>query len=392
MLLALAPLYRITKGWASLEVERVLNRAMLLSEKVGDTGQRIQTLFGMQTLYVVQARYEKVERTYAQAEKLYLQAQGIPPPPFAGISLVGAKLSMGQMVEASELFEEMVAVRDDKHIRDLQDSQGLNYLAHGLAWNSHALWCLGYAQAALDSARAATDFAREFSQPFNQALAITYQAMLQEWCSDADTFHAHAENAFALTAEYQAPYYHAWANILVGFAHAWQQPDNDHLAQLRDAIHAFTETGARIRLPVYFSLLARACQRGGQVEEGLEAIELGLTESLQNSERWWDAELHRLRGELMGSQGADNDEIEAAYRRAIEIAQSQQAKSLELRAATSLARLWQATGRSEAARQLLLPLYSWFTEGLDTPDLQAAQSLISQLQIHFQKFMPRVSV
>jgi predicted ATPase len=100
---------------------------------------------------------------------------------------------------------------------------------------------------------------------------------------------------------------------------------------------------------------------------------------LQNSERWWDAELHRLRGELMGSQGADNDEIEAAYRRAIEIAQSQQAKSLELRAATSLARLWQATGRSEAARQLLLPLYSWFTEGLDTPDLQAAQSLISQL-------------
>jgi predicted ATPase len=111
----------------------------------------------------------------------------------------------------------------------------------------------------------------------------------------------------------------------------------------------------------------------------LEAIEQGLTESLHNNERWWDAELHRLRGELIWAQGAETDEVEAAFRRAIEIAQSQQAKSLELRAATSLARLWQADGKLAAARELLAPRYAWFSEGFATPDLLKAQALIAEL-------------
>jgi predicted ATPase len=107
-------------------------------------------------------------------------------------------------------------------------------------------------------------------------------------------------------------------------------------------------------------------------------IEQALTQSLRNNERWWDAELHRLRGELMRAQGADAGPVEAAFRRALEVAQSQQAKSLELRAATSLARLLLAQSRAAEAKELLAPLYSWFTEGLDTPDLQAARSLISR--------------
>jgi tetratricopeptide (TPR) repeat protein len=241
------------------------------------------------------------------------------------------------------------------------------------------LWCLGFAQSALNSVQTAIEFAREFVQPFDQAKAITYRALLQEWCADADTFRAEAEDAYVRSREYQAPYYHAWACILVSFAQADQQPDAANLARLRDAIHAFIEMGAGLRLPVYFSLLARACRRAGQFDEGLAALEQAFAESRKNKERWWDAELHRLRGELLWSQGADADEVEAAFYRSIEIAQSQQAKSLELRAATSLARLWQAAGRSDAARQLLVPLYGWFTEGFDTPDLQTAQSLIAQL-------------
>jgi len=108
-------------------------------------------------------------------------------------------------------------------------------------------------------------------------------------------------------------------------------------------------------------------------------IQRGLAEAQQDRQHWWDAELHRLRGELMWSQGVDADEVEAVFRHSLEIAQFQQAKSLELRAATSLARWWQANGRSDAAKQLLVPLYGWFTEGFDTPDLQAAQSFIAQL-------------
>jgi predicted ATPase len=102
-------------------------------------------------------------------------------------------------------------------------------------------------------------------------------------------------------------------------------------------------------------------------------------ESRRQEEHWWDAELWRLRGELSWAQGAGTADVEEAFHRSIEIAQSQEAKSLELRAATSLARWWQATSRSAAAKELLVPLYNWFTEGFDTPDLQAAQSLIAQL-------------
>ena len=377
--LALATLYRIAKGWASPEEEQVMNCLLVLSAKVGTDEQRINTLFGLQTLYVVQAHYEKVESTYAEAERLYIQARGTAPPLFAGISLNGAKQHMGRLVESRDLFERMIAVRETKPILDLRESQGMNYLVHGLAWNAHGVWILGYVQQALDSAKAAVEAAREFGDPFNQALSVTYQAQLLEWARTPDIFRAQSEYAVKLTEENKAPYYHAWSNILLNFADAEQTPSGANLVHLREALQTFTDTGAHIRLTIFYSLLARVYLLAGRLDEATEAIELGLTESLQNNERFWDAELHRLRGELRWAQGAEADEVEGVFQRSIEIARTQQAKSLELRSATSLARLWSANARNEAAKRLLLPVYNWFTEGLDTPDLLAAQALITQL-------------
>jgi predicted ATPase/DNA-binding SARP family transcriptional activator len=376
--LALSPLYSITKGWAAPEVEQVLNRALTLGNKVGSAVQRAQILYSLQTVYAVQSQLEKVEEIYPEMHRLFVQTRGSSPP-FARLMYTAARFHAGHFLEAREQYDDILAVHDDWYLNNLQASQGVNYLVMGHVYRAHALWCLGYAQSALANASAATTLANERQQPLNQALAIAYTALLQEWCVDADTFRSIAENAHVLTREYQAPYYYAWASILVRFTQAWHQPDMAQVAQLREAIRAFANTGAHLRLPVYFSLLARACQHAGHVAEGLHAIEQGLAEAQQTGEHWWDAELHRLRGELIGAQGAQADEVETALKRSIEIARSQQAKSLELRAATSLARLWQATGRSEAARQLLVPLYGWFIEGFDTPDLQAAQSLIAQL-------------
>ena len=104
-----------------------------------------------------------------------------------------------------------------------------------------------------------------------------------------------------------------------------------------------------------------------------------LAEAGQTNEHWWDAEIHRLRGELMWAQGGDLNDVEAAFQRAFDVAQAQQAKSLELRAATSLARLWQATSRPAEAKQFLASVYAWFSEGFDTPDLQTARALIARL-------------
>jgi tetratricopeptide (TPR) repeat protein len=286
---------------------------------------------------------------------------------------------MGKVVEASEQFGKIVKLRDSRHIRDLEESRGVNYWVQGLAWGAHALWCLGQVDSALDNARHAVAYAQEFEQPFNQALSLTYMASLQEWCTDPDTFLVHAKEAYTFTSEYQVTYYHSWASILLHFGLAWQEPEPKNLAKLREAIRIFIDMGSHLRLPVFYSLLARASHRAGKIDEGLEAVELGLTEALQNGERWWDAELHRLRGELLWAQGGVSSEIEGAFQHALQIAQEQHSKSLELRAAHSLARYWKTRSRSPDAKQLLIPLYEKFIEGLNSPDLQAAHALIIQL-------------
>lgn len=202
--------------------------------------------------------------------------------------------------------------------------------------------------------------------------------LLQQVRADEATAKACAEEALALASTYQAPYYRSWAAILVGYALALEQPIEPHIERLRASIDALKASGARMRLPYYLSLLAHIYAQARRPAEGLAIVDEALAEARTHSERWWDAEVHRLRGELLLAQGTDAEEIEAALLRAIEIACAQQARSLELRATMSLARWWMARDRSNEARQQLGKIYAWFTEGFDTPDLQAAQSLLTQ--------------
>jgi predicted ATPase len=259
----------------------------------------------------------------------------------------------------------------------LQESQGVNIAAISLATQAHALWCLGYPQQALERGLDAVKLVQ--GQPFNQALVSAYLALLQQLCAGEAVAREHAEQALALASKYQAPYYRAWAAILVSYAQAREQPDEERIGRLRDSITAFKASGARVRLPYYLALLAHAWGKAGRAEEGLAAIDEALAEAHIHNERWWDAELHRLRGELLLMHGVDASDVEAALLRAIEIARSQQARSLELRATMSLARLWIAQGHLDDARQRLRDVYTWFTEGFDTPDLQAARLLLEQL-------------
>ena len=205
------------------------------------------------------------------------------------------------------------------------------------------------------------------------------QRLLQQLRADEAVAREHAEQALALASKYQAPYYRAWADILVSYALALERPDGERIGRLRSSITAFKASGARLRLPYYLALLAQVCGQAGHAKEGLACIDEALAEARAHNERWWDAEVHRLRGELLLMSGADASDVEAAHLRAIEIARAQQARSLELRATMSLARLWSAQHRSDDARRRLGDVYAWFTEGFDTPDLQAARLLLAQL-------------
>jgi predicted ATPase/DNA-binding SARP family transcriptional activator len=377
--LALAPIYRVTKGWAAPELERVLDRALALCDTVGDDIQRAQTLYGLQSAYVVQAKLARVQMISDELHILYERSFGSAPPPFADVMLAGARLHLGRIADANAQFAEIIATHDPDQLLHLQESQGVNYAALARAWQAHALWCLGYPQQALNLGLDAVKLVQDLDQPFNQALVSAYLALLQQLRADEAIARTHAEQSLALTSKFQAPYYRAWADILASYASALAQPDEERIGRLHGSINEFKASSARLRLPYYLSLLAQVYVKAGRAEEGLASIDEALFEARANNERWWDAELHRLRGELLLMHGADAPDVEAAFLRAIEIARSQQARSLELRATMSLARLWIAQQRSADASRRLADMYSWFTEGFETPDLQAARLLLAEL-------------
>jgi DNA-binding SARP family transcriptional activator/predicted ATPase len=375
--LVIAPSYRVTRGWAAPDLGGVLDRALALCDRVGTPAQRAQILYGMQSRYIVEGRLEKSALITDEMVRVLRETQGSEPPRSAFAMLAGVRLQMGRFQEACDDMDALAREADPSQLQRLQESQGLNYEVLAWAWQSHAVWCLGRPDTAYERASHALRLARQLGQPFSQAIAATYLALLQQLRADPATFRGQAEEALGLATEFKATYYRAWAAILVAYAETLGSPTG--LTRLRGAIESFKETGARLRLPYYLALLADAHLRADEADAGLDVVEEGLSRGRETNERWWDAELHRLRAELLLAGGAEAAEAEAALRRALEIARGQQAKSLELRAARALAGLWAGSGRTAEARDLLAPVYSSFKEGLETPDLEVARALLSRL-------------
>jgi DNA-binding SARP family transcriptional activator/predicted ATPase len=377
--LVLAPSYRVTMGWAAPDLGVVLDRALALCDRVGTPAQRAEILYGQQSFYIVAARLEKSALVTDEMARVFRDSLGSDPPRSAFAMLAGARLQMGRFQEACDDVERLVREEDPGQLQHLQESQGLNYEVIARAWQSHGLWCLGRPDAALAGASHALRLARELGQPFSQAIAATYLALLQQLRADAATFRRQAGEALELATEFRASYYRAWAAILVAYAETLDRAEETAVTRLASAIEAFQETGGRLRLPYYLALLADAYLRVGEPGSGLEVVEDGLAHGRETNERWWDAELHRLRAELLLAGGAEPAEAETALLRALEIARGQQAKSLELRAACALTRLWAGQGRVREAREMLAPVSSAITEGVDTPDVAGARSLMSRL-------------
>jgi DNA-binding SARP family transcriptional activator/tetratricopeptide (TPR) repeat protein len=385
ILLKLGAIYRITRGWTAPELERLVDRTLALCDTVGDDTQRMNALFGQESLLVVQARLERAQMVAEELKALYERTHASPPP-ISRMMLGGARMHLGWLREAEDMFEQIIQARSPDADQPLEETPGWNFLAQGWnfevhtrAWQAHALWLLGHPDRAVSRGREAIQIASEHGQQFNQAIASTYFAVLQQICAEPTTARAQAEAALALSIEYKALYYVLWSEILVRFAVAREQPTATNISQLRASITRFQASGARIRLPYYLSLLAQVYALAGSPDEALMTLDKALAESRANNEHWWDAELHRLRGELLLARGGDDEAVDLALLRAKEIAEAQEAKSLELRAAISLARHWRNHERDNDAQRLLSEVYAWFTEGFETSDLQAAQELLTEL-------------
>jgi predicted ATPase len=216
--------------------------------------------------------------------------------------------------------------------------------------------------------------------PSSLAFARRWAAQIYQLRRDVPAVYEHAEAAVALATEQGFPLWVAMGTSLQGWARAMQGEGEAGLAQVCQGIAAWRATGAVLAVPFLCTLLAEVADDLGHTEDGLQALAEAHTLVEQHEERVWEAEVYRLRGVLLLRQtGTPQVEAEAWLQRALDVSRRQEAKALELRAAMSLGRLWQQQGKRAEARELLAPIYGWFTEGFDTADLQEAKALLEAL-------------
>src|SRR5262249_49300476 len=248
------------------------------------------------------------------------------------------------------------------------------------AFAAMTLWLLGYSDQALTRIHKALALAHELSHPVSLAYARCMAAMVSQFRRDVPAVQEQAEAAVALATEQGFPQWAAMGTSLRGWTLAMQGRGEEGIAQARQGITAWLATGAATFVPYFCTVLAEVSGHLGHTEGGLRALDEAHTLIEQHGERWWEAEVSRLRGVLLLKQpGTPQAEAEAWLQRALDVARRQEAKSLELRAAMSLTRLWQHQGKQGEARQLLGEVYGWFIEGFDTADLQEAQALLAAL-------------
>jgi len=374
--IALGAALLVTKGHAAPEVEHAYTQARALCQQVGETSELVPVLFGLWRFYLAQPQLHMAREI---GETLLRQAQGGHDPAcsvLAHYTLGVTRFWLGALAAARQHLEEGIAryTADQRRAPVFRMGQDL-----GVACQDYAaltLWLLGYPEHALARLHEALALAHALSHPYSLAYARWVAAMVSQCRRDVPDVYEHAEAAVALATEQGFPQWAATGTSLRGWALAMQGQGEAGVAQVRQGIAAWRATGSALNVPYYCTLLAEVCAHLGHTADGLQALAEAHTLVEQHEERWWEAEVHRLRGVLLLRQpGTPQAEAETCFQQALDVSRRQQAKSLELRAATSLARLWQQQGKRQEAYDLLTPIYGWFTEGFDTADLQEAKVL-----------------
>jgi TOMM system kinase/cyclase fusion protein len=371
---------RATKGFGAPEVGQVYARARALCQQVEETPQLSPVLRGLWEYYELQGELQTAREL---GEQLLTLAQHVREEELLLVAhhVLGDTLVwLGEFAGARAHLEQGMVLYHPKQHRAHAFLYGYDSGVHGLSFGAWALWYLGYPDQALRRVHDALRLAQDVSHPFSLGFALAFAAWLHQLRREGHAAHERAAALIALATDQGFPFWDSWGTVLRGWALAEQGQCAEGIAQLRQGIAAWRATGAALQLPYYLALLVEAYGKAGQADEGLRVLAEALAAVHTTGERQHEAELHRLKGALLLAQeGADAQKAERCFRQAMDVACQQQAKSLELRAATSLSRLWQQQGNCAEAHKLLAPIYGWFTEGFNTADLQEAKALLETL-------------
>jgi predicted ATPase/class 3 adenylate cyclase len=376
------------KGYAAPEAKAAAERTRLLIERAEALGeppadplQLFTVLYGFWSANFVAFNGDAARELAGQFLTL-AEKQRLTAALMIGHRLMGATLlGIGDIAQGRAHLDRAMALHDPAQHRPLATRFAVDAEAATLSWRSRALWMLGYPEAALADINHALESARETGQAATLMYALSTTETPHILCGNYAAAKAQADELVALAGQRGAPLWKAAGTVLQGCTLALTGNASDAAIQMITAgITGYRSTGATFLTPWYLANLARAYSELGRSDDAWRCIGEAMTAMHAAGERWCEADIYRTAGEIALMQPEqDAAKAENHFERALAIARQQEAKSWELRAATSMARIWRDQRKRNEARNLLAPVYGWFTEGFDTQDLKQAKALLDEL-------------
>jgi predicted ATPase len=389
LLTTMGPALLSTRGYAAPEVLQAYTRVRELCQQVGETSEHFLVLYNLCIVYIARSEHQTAIELGEQCLQLAQSVQEETLLLMAYYVLGISWLCRGSPTLACTHLERTIALYDPEQHHVLAYRYG--GVDPGMAcfgYDAWALWLRGYPMQARAQSAKALSLTQQLAHPYTLVRILYLDTLLYQLCRDALAVRDQADAAITVATAQRFALMQALGPIMRGWAIAVQEHSTEGLVQIRQGLDTYRSTGAEFQRPHFLALLAEASGLLGQPEGGLAALEEALTLVEKTGERYYEAELHRQRGELLLLRAAksrpaqdsqEQHEAETCFQHALDVARQQQAKSLELRAAMSLGRLWQRQGKRVEARALLAEVYDWFTEGFDTADLQEAKALLDAL-------------
>ena len=376
------------KGYAAPETKAAAERARLLikqAEAIGEPLEDPLLLFSvLYALWVgnVVAFNGDVARELAAQFLALAEQEATSAPKMIGHRLMGMSfLHVGEIAKGRVHLDRAIALYNPAEHRPLATRFGHDSGVSILCFRSMALWLLGYPAAARKDADEAVKQALEIGQAATSMYALVITPFTYLHCGDFATANAQLADAIQLAEQKDAVFWKAWAMMQSGCVHVLSGKPEDAVDRMTAGMGLWHSTGSTLYLPQYLTYLARAFAAIGELNDARRCIAEAMTAMETTKERRFEAEINRIAGEIaLKSRVPDTEKAEKYFDRALAVARQQQTKSWELRAAMSMVRLWRDQGKPQQARELLAPVYGWFTEGFDTRDLKEAKALLDELR------------
>ena len=379
--ITLGQVYTVTKGFAAPEIEQVYTRAQNLCQQVGNLSDLFKVLHGLWVFYQSRAKHRKAKDLAEQLLRLAESQHDYSLLMQAYCTLGVSFHYLGELSLGLEHLEKGLKFYDSN--RDSSYSFVLGKSDPKVFYNLFVvriLWLLGYPDQSLQKSQEMLALAYEFSHQYTIVEALVGVTRSHTLRREDQQTREHAEALISLAHEQGFSMRAAQGLFFQGWALAVQGHQKQGITTMHQSLATWQASGVETHIPDFLASIAEIYGKRGQIQEGLQTITKALNLIKKTEERWWEAEIYRLKGELLILESADNQsDAESCFNQALDVSRRQQAKSLELRATMSLSRLWQYQGKKEEARRLLSKIYGWFIEGFDTADLKDAKALLDEL-------------